>query len=123
MPLVLHGEEPRVWKRLRIYIGESDHYHGKPLYLHLLEEFRKAKIRGATVYRGIAGYGSHSVIHVPHVLRLSEDMPIVIEVIDEEEKIRKAVEIVQKYVKEGLVTLEDVTVLFYGHREAHKEKK
>ena len=121
MPLVQHGEEPRRWKRLRIYIGESDHYHGKPLYLHLLEELRKAKVRGATVYRGIAGYGSHSVIHVPHVLRLSEDMPIVIEVVDDEENIKKAIEIARRYVKEGLVTLEDVEVLFYSHREASKK--
>jgi len=115
--VVRHGEGPVRWKRLRVYIDEADRYHGKPLYLYLLEEFRKAGIRGAAVYRGIAGYGSHSILHLPHVLRLSEDMPIVIEVVDEEERIGKAIEIVKKYVREGLVTLEDVDVLFYGHRD------
>ena len=122
MPVVRHGEGPVRWKRLRIYIGEADHYKGKPLYLYLLEEFRKLRIRGATVFRGIAGYGSHSVLHLPHVLRLSEDMPIVIEVIDEEENIRKALDVVRKTVKEGLVTLEDVEVCFYAHREVCKEE-
>ncbi len=105
------------WKRLRVYIGESDRFHGKPLYLYLLEEFRKAGVRGATVYRGIAGYGAHSVLHVPHILRLSEDLPIVVEVVDSPGNIEKAVEIVRRVVREGLVTLEDVEVLHYGSGE------
>ena len=123
MPLVRHGEGPVRWKRLRIYIDESDHHRGKPLYLYLLEEFRRLGIRGATVYRGIAGYGAHSVLHLPHILRLSEDMPIVVEVVDEEENIRKALEVVREAVKEGLVTLEDVEVYFYSHRGTSQHQK
>ena len=108
------GERGLKWLRLRIYIGESDRHKGKPLYLYLLEEFRRMRLRGATVFRGIAGFGSHSIIHVPHVLRLSEDMPIVIEVVDEEENIQKALELVKRVVREGLVTIEPVEVVFYG---------
>ncbi len=116
MQQVRHGEGPVRWKRLRVYIDESDKCHGKPLYLYLLEEFRRAGIRGATVYKGVAGYGSHSVLHLPHILRLSEDMPIVVEVVDEDSNIEKALRIVRECVEEGLVTLEDVYVYFYGHR-------
>ena len=108
------------WRRLRVYIGETDKYHGKSLYLYLLELFMKRGLKGATVYRAIAGYGSHSVIHHPSILRLSEDMPIIIEVVDEEEKIRNVIEEVKKIVKEGLVTIEPVEVVFYGHREEEK---
>lgn len=106
------------WLRLRIYIGESDRYRGKPLYMYLLELFRSRGMRGATVFRALAGYGRHSVIHSPHVLRLSEDLPLVVEVVDEEERVRRVLEEVKKVVREGLVTIEPVEVVFYGsHRE------
>ena len=105
------------WLRLRIYIGERDHYHGKPLYLYILHLLKSRGIKGATVYRGIAGYGSHSLIHVADILRLSEDLPVVIEVIDEEEALEKVIDEVEKLVKEGLITLEPVHVVYYGHEK------
>ncbi|AEM38775.1 protein of unknown function DUF190 [Pyrolobus fumarii 1A] len=105
------------WARLRIYIGEHDKYQGKPLYMHLLYMFKKRGVKGATVYRGIAGYGSHSLIHTTSILRLSEDLPIVVEVVDEEHVINELIEEVKKVVKEGLITVEPVQVVFYGHSE------
>ncbi len=103
------------WKRLRIYIGESDHYKGKPLYLYLLHVLKSRGVKGATVYRGIAGYGSHSMIHTAEILRLSEDLPVVIEVVDKPETIERVLPEIEEVVKEGLITLEDVEVVFYGH--------
>ncbi|ALL01591.1 hypothetical protein Pyrde_1548 [Pyrodictium delaneyi] len=83
--------------------------------MYLLELFRQRGIKGATVIRGIAGYGSHSMIHTASVLRLSEDLPIVVEVVDEEDAIKSILDEVRKAVKEGLITLEPVTVLYYGN--------
>lgn len=108
------------WMRLRIYIGESDRYHGKPLYLYILHRLKSMGIKGATVFRGIAGYGSHSLIHTADILRLSEDLPVVIEVVDEEEAIRRVLEEVEKLVEEGLITLEPVKVVYYGHQRGKK---
>jgi PII-like signaling protein len=102
------------WLRLRIYIGESDRYRGKPLYMYLLELFRRRGLKGATVIRGMAGYGSHSMIHTAGVLRLSEDLPVIVEVVDEEDAINSVLDEVKAVVKEGLVTLERVEVLYYG---------
>ena len=115
------SEEHR-WIRLRIYIGETDRYHGTPLYLHILRILRRNGIRGATVLKGLAGYGSHSMIHLPAVLRLSEDLPLVIETIDEEEKINKVLPEIMNVVKEGLITREEVEVLFYGHKGIDRRK-
>ena len=103
------------WLRLRIYIGEKDRYHGKPLYLYIVHMLKRMGVKGATVYRAIAGYGSHSMIHTAEVLRLSEDLPIVIETVDEEPAIRRALEEIRRVVTEGLITLEPVEVVFYGH--------
>jgi PII-like signaling protein len=111
---MLEGER---WLRLRIYIGEKDHYKGKPLYMYLLHLFRSMGLKGATVYQGIAGYGSHSMIHHIDVLRLSEDLPIVIEVVDTRDSILKILPEVKNIVREGLITLEEVNVIFYGHRQ------
>jgi len=114
-------EKHPTWLRLRIYIGESDRYHGKPLYLYILHRLKSMGIKGATVFRGIAGYGSHSLIHTADILRLSEDLPVVVEVVDEESAIARALEEVGKLVSEGLITVEPVRVVYYGHR--HREKK
>ena len=114
-------DRPR-WMRLRIYIGESDRYKGKPLYLYLLTLFKKQGIRGATVYRGIAGYGSHSLIHRVDILRLSEDLPIVIEVVDEAERIERILPIIEDIIEEGLVTVDPVRLVYYGHKKRGKEK-
>ena len=106
------------WLRLRIYVGERDKYRGKPLYLYLLHFFKSQGVKGATVYRGIAGYGSHSLIHTADILRLSEDLPVVIEVVDEEDVIRSVLPEVKRVVSEGLITLEPVEVIYYGHGQS-----
>jgi len=104
------------WLRLRVYIGESDRYRGRPLYLYLLELLRKRGIRGATVYRGIAGYGSHSLIHTADLLRLSEDLPVVVEVVDEHDKIMGVLPEIEGIVEEGLITVDPVRLVYYGHK-------
>jgi len=103
-------------QRLTIYIGESDRWRGKPLYAAILETLKVEKMAGATVLRGVAGFGAHSNIHTAAVLRLSEDLPLVIQVIDAPEKIQRVIELVSPMVSEGLITLEDVQVLRYTHR-------
>ena len=103
-------------KRLRIYIGDSDQWRGKPLYAVLLEHLKKEGLAGATVYRGVAGFGAHSRIHTASILDLSTDLPLVIEVIDTPEKIARAVETVSPMVREGLMTVEGVEVVAYTHR-------
>lgn len=103
-------------QRLTIYIGESDRWRGKPLYAAILETLKVEKIAGATVLRGVAGFGAHSNIHTAAVLRLSEDLPLVIQVIDAPEKIQRVIELVSPMVSEGLITLEEVQVLRYTHR-------
>ncbi|GAP05362.1 MAG TPA: CBS domain-containing protein [Anaerolinea thermolimosa] len=106
-------------KRLRIYFGESDQWRGRPLYLALLDALKKQGLAGATVVRGVAGFGAHSHIHTASILRLSEDLPLVLEVIDTPEKVEQALEVVSAMVREGLVTLEDVEVVSYTHRYLH----
>lgn len=100
---------------LRIIIGESDKYEGKPLYQYLLQEFKRFKLAGATVLRGMAGFGKKSQqLQTTAILRLSSDLPIIIEVVDTEEKIAQIKPLLDKVVKEGLITEEKVTVYFYG---------
>ena len=104
-------------KRLKIYVAESDLWRGKPLYFALLEILIKEGVAGATVTRGIAGFGAHSRIHTASILRLSEDIPLIIEVVDSAEKISAALEKIYPMVQEGLITLEDVKVIKYTHRD------
>lgn len=108
--------QDRQAKRLRIYIGEADRWRGKPLYAALLETLRLKGIAGATVIRGIAGFGARSRIHTAMILRLSEDLPLIIDVVDTEENIHKALEAIYPMVREGLITVEDVKVIQYTHR-------
>jgi len=103
--------------RLRIYIGESDRYKGKPLYKYLVETMRAEGICGATVLRGITGYGKTSRIHSPSILRLSTDLPIVVEVVARKESIERLKPWLMEVVKEGLITEESVNVVFYGGEE------
>ena len=103
-------------KRICIYIGESDRWRGKPLYAALLETLKSNGIAGATVIRGIAGFGAHSRIHTAAILRLSQDLPLRIEVIDSPENIEKALELITPMVSEGLITVDDVQVIRYTHR-------
>ena len=103
-------------KRLSIYIGESDQWRGKALYLALLETLRSQGMAGATVSRGLAGFGAHSVVHTATILRLSLDLPLIINVIDSPEKINSALKVIAPMVGEGLIILEDVEVVKYTHR-------
>lgn len=103
-------------KRMKIYIGESDLWKGKALYMVLLETFQKAGMAGATVTHGIAGFGAHSRIRTASIIRLSEDLPLIIEVVDNADKLEAILETIHPMVREGLITLEDVQVLKYTHR-------
>ncbi len=98
---------------IRIFIGESDKWKKRPLADALLERLRRERFAGVTVFRGVAGYGSHSVVHSTNILRLSQDLPIVLEIVDTEDKARELVPILDEMVPEGLVTMEKVRVLRY----------
>lgn len=100
---------------LRIFIGESDKWEGRPLFEVIVEEARKRGMSGATVVRGFLGFGANSRIHTSKILRLSEDLPVVIEIVDKEERINAFLTDLDKMIKEGLVTLEKVDVLIYRH--------
>lgn len=99
---------------MRIFIGESDRYQGKPLYHVLVEMLRSEKIAGATVLRGILGYGARSHLHTAHILRLSQDMPMIIEVIDSQDNIDRVLPEIEKLMEGGLITVEKVRVLRYS---------
>ena len=101
---------------LRLFIGESDHWHGKPLHLAIVEKAREQGLAGATVLRGIEGFGAASVIHTSRLLELSTDLPIVVEIVDTEEKVMAFLETAHDMVDDGLATLERVRVLFYRGR-------
>lgn len=107
---------PKNAKRICVYIGESDRWRGKPLYAAILETLKSNGIAGATVVRGVAGFGAHSRIHTAAIVRLSEDLPLRIDVIDAPEKIAKTIEAIAPMVSEGLITVEDVQVVRYTHR-------
>lgn len=102
---------------LRIFVGESDKFEGRPLYEVIVEEARKRKIAGATVLRGALGYGANSRLHTAKILRLSEDLPVVIEIVDEPSKIAELMGELDHLIKEGLVTLEKVRVIAYRHNK------
>jgi uncharacterized protein len=100
-------------KLLRIFIGESDTWDGKPLYQAIVERLRAEGLAGATVMRGIEGFGADSHMHTARILRLSEDLPVLIEIVDTEERIQTIIPILDEMVTEGLVTLEAVEVIAY----------
>ena len=106
-------------QRIRIYIGENDRWQGKPLYAALLETLKTMGIAGATVVRGVAGFGARSRIHTAAILRLSEDLPLIIDVVDSPAQIEKALEVIVPMVNEGLITVEEVRVAQYTHRYLH----
>ena len=111
---VLDGEQVL----MRIHLGEGDRYQKKPLYQALVELFRKEKLAGATVLRGIVGFGAKSHLHTTNLLRLSQDLPIVVEVVDSQENIDRLMPQVDEMVREGLITMEKVRVLKYAHDTA-----
>ena len=100
---------------LRIFIGEDDHYKGKPLYEAIVTKARELHLAGATVLRGVMGFGAASRIHTAKVLRLSEDMPMVVEITDTQEKIDELLPFLDETVGEGLITMEKVKVIRYRH--------
>jgi len=100
---------------LRIFIGESDTYDGKPLYKYLMETFRKEGLAGATVLRGMDGFGKTSRVHTTSILRLSTDLPIVMEVVDKRENIDRIKPRLEEIIKEGLITEEKVSIIFYDN--------
>ena len=103
---------------LRIYLGENDKHEGRPLYEWLVLRARAAGLAGATALRGIEGFGAHSRLHTAKILRLSEDLPIVVEIVDSLEKVEAFLPTVDAAIQEGLVTVERVQVRFYRSGEA-----
>jgi PII-like signaling protein len=114
---VLDGEQVL----MRIFVGEGDRHGHKPLYQALVELLRREKLAGATVLRGTLGFGAKSHLHTVHVLRLSQDLPVVIEVVDTAEKIDGIMPQIEDMVQDGLVTLEKVRVVRYAARPPKQE--
>jgi uncharacterized protein len=112
---------PTEGKLLRIFVGEADRWHGKPLYEAIVEEARKRGLAGATVWKGFMGFGRHSRMHTAKILRLSEDLPVVIEIVDAAEKIEAFLPALDAMVQEGLVTLERAEVLMYRGPDKPRE--
>jgi PII-like signaling protein len=116
---VLDGEQLLV----RIFIGDSDKWHHQPLHRALLERLRKEGFAGATVIHGVAGFGAASVIHTTSIVDLSADLPVLIEVVDDQEHIDKLLPILDEMITKGaLVTIEKVRVLKYGAGEPMKTR-
>ncbi len=103
---------------LRIFIGENDHYQGKALYEQIVLKARALNLAGATVVRGLMGFGADSRMHTAKLLRLSEDLPVVIEIVDTEEKLNTLIPFLDETVTEGLITLEKVRVVKYRHKQS-----
>lgn len=116
-------------KLLRIFVGEADRLHGRPLHSVLVHKAREIGLAGATVWHGIEGYGANSRIHTASILRLSEDLPVVIEIVDSEEKIRDALPEIERLLEEagggGLITLEKAEIIRYtrGRTNDREERK
>jgi PII-like signaling protein len=104
-------------KLLRIHFGEDDKWQGKPLYEAIVSRCREMDIAGATVYRGIEGYGASSFIRHEHLLSFSKDAPIVVTIIDSEENIQRLLPILDEMVDEGLIAMSHVEVIKYVHEE------
>jgi PII-like signaling protein len=98
---------------LRIFVGESDKHGHHPLYEAIVLKAREQGLAGATVLRGVMGFGKHSILHTAKILRLSEDMPMVIEIVDSREKIDSFLPVLDEMITDGLVTLEKVQVIQY----------
>lgn len=109
-------------KMLRIHFGEDDKWHGKPLYEAIVMRCRELDIAGATVFRGIEGYGASSLIHKQHLLRRSSDAPIMISVVDTEDKIRNLLPALHEMVDEGLIAMSDVEVIRYVHQQGTRSE-
>ena len=104
---------PEEGKLLRIFIGEQDKWHHQPLYEAIVHLAKKEGVAGATAIKGFLGFGAKSHLHTAKLLRLSEDLPIIIEIVDSEEKINRFLPHLDQMVKDGLITLEQVNVIMY----------
>ncbi len=102
---------------LRIYIGESDKHEGKPLFEWIVRKAREQELAGATVLRGLMGFGPSSRIYTSKILRLSEDMPLVIEIVDTEDRLEAFLETIDSAIQEGMATLDQTRVRFYRGRK------
>jgi len=105
---------------LRIFLGESDRHHGKPLYEQIVLKARELDLAGATVLRGTLGFGADSRIHSAKILTLSEDLPMVVEIVDHQENIDRIIPFLDQTVEEGLITMEKVHVIKYRHSKSDK---
>ncbi|MBP2649960.1 MAG: hypothetical protein H6Q74_785 [Firmicutes bacterium] len=103
-------------KRLRVYIGESDHWKRRSLYQAIVAKAKELDMAGATVTRGLMGYGANSRIHTASIVDLSDDLPILVEIIDSEEYINNLLPFLDEMLEEGLVTIDDVEVIKYGRK-------
>jgi len=112
---------PEEGRLLRIFVGESDRHGGLPLYEWIVRQARERGLAGATVLRGVEGFGAHSRLHTAKVLRLSEDLPIVVEIVDSKEKIEAFLPVIDASIPEGLATLEKVQIRLYRSGQPPKE--
>ena len=104
---------PDEGKLLRIFIGENDKHEGLPLFEWIVRTAREQGLAGATVLRGLEGFGAHSRLHTAKILRLSSDLPVIVEIVDTEEKIETFLPLIDEAIGEGLATVEKVEVRFY----------
>jgi PII-like signaling protein len=110
-------------KMLRIHFGEDDQWQGRQLYQAIVERCRQLDIAGATVYRGIEGYGASTLIRRSHLLRFSPDSPILFQIIDTEENIKRLIPALDEMVAEGLIAMSDVEVIKYVHQQGEQPKQ
>jgi PII-like signaling protein len=108
-------------KLVRIFIGESDRWHGVPLYEAIVRKVREMGLAGATVIRGVEGFGANSRIHTAKILRLSEDLPVLIEIVDKEDRIATVIPVLDEMIGEGLITMERVEIIKYTHEKKKSE--
>ena len=109
---------PEEGQLLRIFIGESDQYEGAPLFEWLVQRAREHGLAGATVIRGLEGFGAHSRVHTAKILRLSSDLPVIVEIVDTHARIEAFLTLVDAAIKEGMATLEDVHIRLYRAGES-----
>jgi hypothetical protein len=121
MPRIEAGSHMKINENgvlLRVFIGESDRFEHKPLYEAVVQKVRELGLAGATVLKGTEGFGANSIVHTTHLLEMSTDLPIVIEIVETEDKIKLLLPHLETMVKEGMITMEYVLVLMYRHNGA-----
>ncbi|MBU6429875.1 MAG: DUF190 domain-containing protein [Cyanobacteria bacterium REEB65] len=101
---------------LSIYVAEGDKWHHQPLYGAIVERARKEGLAGATIVRGMMGFGAHAIVHSANILALSTNLPVLIQIVDKRERIEAFLPTVEEMIEEGLVTLSELKVHFYRHR-------